>query len=82
MRDIGDRQVALCVHVIHTTEAGATDGRTVISVGARDNDLFLWLTEAGPVMAYHADHRVITFGTGVGIENMVKTGRSDFGDEL
>ena len=38
-------------------------------------------TQAGPVVAHHADHRVVPLRAGVGVEHMVKAFRRDLGQQ-
>ncbi|MOA08226.1 hypothetical protein D3C78_1279750 [compost metagenome] len=82
MHDARDRQVALFVHIGHAAQAGAGHGRTVVTVFTADDDLLVRLALDRPVMANHAQHGVVAFGTGTGEEHVVHAFWCDVGDGL
>src|SRR5690606_1642275 len=82
MLDTGNRTVALAVHGLHATQAGARHCGAVVTVPAADDHFLGRLALDCPVMAHHAQDRVIGFRAGAGEEDVIHAGRHDVGDGL
>jgi hypothetical protein len=70
------------MHRLHATETGAGHSAAVVGVLPADDDLFVRLAAATPVVTYHAHHRVVGLGAGSGIENVVQPVWGDFREHL
>ncbi len=82
MLDAGNRTVALAVHGFHAAQAGAGHRRAVVAVPAADDHFLPRHALGRPVMAHHAQYRVIGFRAGAGEEHVIHARWRDVGDGL
>ena len=68
----------LLVHGFHAAERRAGDGAAVVAVPARNDDVAFRLAEQLPVAAHQADHGVVRFAAGAGVEHVVELRRRHF----